>query len=90
LNIHLRLHPTLSDCIKYQGDLLAEGETLLECLRSASIKYPLLGKLLWQDSSEFNPAVLVFLNEQRIERNEFDRQVHEGDQIDLIPAISGG
>ena len=57
---------------------------------AAAIQYPDLGKILWRQGDQINPAVLLFLNDELIRETDLECELKLGDQIDIIPAIAGG
>lgn len=57
---------------------------------AAVIQYPDLGKILWPQGDQINPAVLLFLNDELIRETDLECELKPGDQIDIIPAIAGG
>lgn len=57
---------------------------------AAAIQYLALGKILWRQGDQINPAVLLFLNDELIRETDLECELKLGDQIDIIPAIVGG
>ena len=88
--IEIHLHPNLSERIGSPGKISVEGEMPRDCLMAAAIQYPDLGKILWRQGDQINPAVLLFLNDELIRESDLERELKPGDQIDIIPAIAGG
>jgi molybdopterin converting factor small subunit len=86
----IRLSAPLSERIGSRGEIRVQGDDIEECLKAISIKFPELGKIIWTESDQINPAILIFYKEEVIHGKELKRAVSEGDQIDIIPAISGG
>ena len=86
----IRLSAPLSERIGSRGEITVQGENIEKCLKAASIKFPDLEKIIWPESDQINPAILIFYKEEIVKENELNQSVIQGDQIDIIPAISGG
>ena len=89
-DVIIRLSAPLSERIGSRGEIAVQGNSIEECLKAASIKFPDLKKIIWPESDQINPAILIFYKEEVVKENELKRNVSDGDQIDVIPAISGG
>jgi molybdopterin converting factor small subunit len=59
-------------------------------LRALTERYPELQRLVWGNDGHLNPVMAVFLNERQLRPDEIGTGLQPGDQIDIIPAISGG
>ena len=86
----LRLSAPLSERIGSRGEFMVEGDNIKECLKVASIKFPDLEKIIWSKNEQLNSAIVIFYREEVIKENDLMRSILNGDQIDIIPAISGG
>ncbi len=88
--ITIRLSAPLSERIDSRGEIAVQGYNILECLEDITNKFPQFERILWEESDQLNPAILVFYKEKIIKNNELNHAVADGDLIDIIPAISGG
>lgn len=59
-------------------------------LRALTDRYPQLSRLVWDTDGQLNQVMAVFLNERQLRPEELAIALTPGDQIDIIPAISGG
>ena len=71
-----------------QGRIEVEGASLREALENLFRDAPVLRYHLCEDSGEFRPHVLCFLNDERIV--DLEAPLRDGDRIAFIQAISGG
>lgn len=88
--IIIRLPSSLSERIGSRGEVTVEGHNIEECLKAASVKFAELEKIIWPEKGQLNPAILIFYKDESVTNDELSQAVSEGDQIDVIPAISGG
>jgi molybdopterin converting factor small subunit len=59
-------------------------------LRALTDRYPELSRLVWGADGQLNAVMAVFLNDRQLQSDELAIALQPGDQIDIIPAISGG
>lgn len=90
VTVTVRLSAPLSERIGSRGEIQVEATTVRESLERVVEKYPDFGKLLWSDNKQINSAILVFLEDEKINSSDLERPVENAAQIDVIPAISGG
>jgi len=88
--ISVRLPSSLSERIGSRGEIIVEGRNVEECLKYASEKFPDLEKIIWPEKGQLNPAILIFHKEEPVINKNLKQTVSDGDQVDIIPAISGG
>ncbi len=71
--------------------LEAEGRTLGDAIDNVAGRYPKLAPRLRDTDGSPYPFVIFYLNEEDIRLNGgFDAELHEGDEITIVPAIAGG
>jgi molybdopterin converting factor small subunit len=64
---------------------------LLQVLNAAVEQYPLLRTSLFQPTGEVNPALNFFINLEHVRyRGGLQAHVDEGDDIHIIPMVTGG
>jgi adenylyltransferase/sulfurtransferase len=64
---------------------------LLQALKAAVEQYPLLSTYLFIPTGEVNPALNFFINQEHVHyRGGLQAPVEEGDEIHVIPMITGG
>ncbi len=65
--------------------------SLLEGLQAAVEQYPLLKTCFFTPTGEVHPALNFFINQEHIRfQGGLQAQVEEGDEIQIIPMITGG
>ncbi len=90
VKVTVRLSAPLSERIGSRGEIDVEAATVRESLHQVGDQYPTFKKLIWSDNDQINPALLVFHKDQKLNANDLEKPVQSNDQIDVIPAISGG
>ena len=73
-----------------QKIVTAEGNTVGECLRYLSDKYPTTKKMFIDDKEKMQNHFEVYLNGESIYNTGLDTRVNNGDKIDLVYIIHGG
>jgi molybdopterin converting factor small subunit len=64
---------------------------LLRALQAAVEQYPLLRTYLFTPTGEVNPVLNFFINQEHVRyRGGLQAPVEEGDEIYIIPMITGG
>jgi len=63
--------------------------TVGAALHALTELYPELLRLVWTDG-KLNPVMAVFLNERQLGADELGTDLKPRDQIDIVPAVSGG
>lgn len=76
-----------------QGESFVQVPTgnLLRALQAAVEQYPLLKTYLFMPTGEVNPVLNFFINQEHVRfRGGLQAPVEDGDQIHVIPMITGG
>jgi len=73
-----------------QESILAEGETVVECLRYLAEKFPATKNMLIDDEGKLQNHFEVFLNGESIFNTGSETPVKEGDKLDLVYIVHGG
>ncbi len=89
--VTLTLPTVLANLAEGNKTLEAEGQTLGDAIDHVSGRYPQLAPRLRDEDGTPYPFVTFYLNDQDIRLNGgFDVELHEGDEITIVPAIAGG
>ncbi|MCZ6857604.1 MAG: MoaD/ThiS family protein [Gemmatimonadetes bacterium] len=89
--VTLTLPTVLANLAEGNKTLEAEGHTLGDAIDNVSGRYPQLASRLRDEDGTPYPFVTFYLNDQDIRLNGgFDVELHEGDEITIVPAIAGG
>jgi molybdopterin synthase sulfur carrier subunit len=67
-----------------------EGDTVRACIGAVEAAYPGIGELVFDPAGAQQPFVTLFLNGDELGRDEADRAVVEGDEVEILAAIAGG
>jgi len=73
-----------------EENVRAEGETVGECLKYLSEKYPSTKKMFIDDDGNLRKRFEVFLNGKSTYHTGRETPVNKGDKIELVYIISGG
>jgi molybdopterin synthase sulfur carrier subunit len=83
--------PSLLRDVLTEGSLSVEGNTLAEALEDAYVQLPGLRVHLCDESGRFRKHVLCFLNDVNTRWLETaNPDLHDGDCITILQAVSGG
>ncbi len=89
--VTLTLPTVLANLADGNRTLEAEGCTLGDAIDNVAGRYPKLAPRLRDSDGSPYPFVTFYLNEEDIRLNGgFDAELHEGDEITIVPAIAGG
>ncbi len=89
--VTLTLPTVLAKLADGNRTLEAEGRTLGDTIDNVAGRYPKLAPRLRDTDGTPYPFVTFYLNEEDIRLNGgFDAELHEGDEITIVPAIAGG
>jgi molybdopterin converting factor small subunit len=91
MTVKVALAPALGERIGGRSTVEVEGVTVSEALLHLTERFPALDALVWREGDEFNPFLVVFLNDQDIRDLEGLRtSLRDGDELTLISALEGG
>ncbi len=89
--VTLTLPTVLANLADGNKTLEAEGRTLGDAIDHVAGRFPQLAPRLRDDEGSPYPFVTFYLNDQDIRLSGgFDTELHEGDEITIVPAIAGG
>lgn len=91
MSVRISLAALLAERIAEPKDLELEGASVEEVLRNLSGRYDALAPLLWKASGEFNPFLVVFLNNTDIrDLQGLSTLLNPGDHLTVVSALEGG
>ena len=71
--------------------IAGEGDTVREVIEDALESFPALRVHVFDESGQFRPHVLCFLNETNTRwLDSLEEPVDEGDEMTIVQAVSGG
>ncbi len=71
--------------------VLVQAGSLFRALQAAVEQYPLLETYLFMPTGEVNPVLNFFINQEHVRyKGGLQAPVEEGDEIHVIPMITGG
>jgi len=91
MSVTLHLPTVLSRLAENQRAIELPAGTVREVINGAAKKFPALAPRIRDDQGAPHPFVNIFLNDEDIRFNGgLDASVKDGDEVTLVPAISGG
>ena len=91
MSVRVSLAALLAERIGEPKELELDGASVEEALRDLSGRYDALTPLLWKASGEFNPLLVVFLNNTNIrDLNGLATPLKSGDHLTVVSALEGG
>jgi len=88
MEILMVISPVLRPLVDNRESIRVKGDTVKDCLDSLAQTFPETRK--WVFDVNNHPAIWVLLNGAIVLPGELDRRVQQGDEINLIPLVSGG
>jgi molybdopterin converting factor small subunit len=88
--VRIRFTSLLADRIGGINSVEVAATSVRAALRALTDKYPKVARLVWSEENVVNPMMAIFLNNQLLDAGHLDVAVNTGDQIEIIPAVSGG
>jgi molybdopterin converting factor small subunit len=88
--IKIHIHITHRQFTNGLEVVLAEGNTVGECLNNLIRQYPGMEKALFAKKDKLLNVVEVFLNHAPAYPNELMKPVKDGDEIHLLVMLAGG
>jgi molybdopterin converting factor small subunit len=88
--VRIRFTGLLADRIGGINSVEVAAATVESALRALTGQYPKLTRLVWSGENVVNPMMAIFLNGQLLGAAQLGAAVKAGDQIEIVPAVSGG
>jgi len=66
------------------------ADTPLESLRALESRFPKVGKWLYDERGNLRPQVWVFINGEKVNPEDLNGTLEDGDEVAFLFAISGG
>ena len=88
MTVTILITPVLRPYTGNRQSVKVEGTTVHDCLNRLVARYPETEK--WIFGSSNAPLICIFLNKEVVLSNNLEKNVSEGDVIDLSPVVAGG
>ena len=90
MSITIRI-PALWRPIVDAGHVTLQAESVMTALQTLAQCYPKLATQLFNEQQEVNEALHLFVNNEAIRfRGGLTAPLHDGDEIYIVPMLSGG
>ncbi len=86
----IRFHALFAERIGGVNTAEVEAGDVVGALHALTDRYPDLARLVWLGEGVVNPVMAIFVNDRQVRGEELSAPLQPGDQIEIIPAISGG
>ena len=87
----IRIPPVLRPSVGGEKELIADGASVGDVLRSVAESHPVTRDQLFAGDGELNRYVNVYLNDEDVRVLEgLDTPVGESDTLVILPAMAGG
>ena len=90
MSVYINLHKTHRRYTNGEERIEVEGENVGECLRDLVSKYPPLEKEIFVKGGKLSPVMEIYLNGESTYPKELEKEVKDGDVINLIYMLAGG
>ena len=89
--VDVSLFSYLAEATGGQRRLCVEGRTVRQALSDLARRYPALAARLWDADGSLSPALAVHLTGRALARPDpLETPLAEGDEIVLLPVVTGG
>ena len=91
MSIEVRLAKGLRVHVDVPERVNVNGSTAREAVDDLILAYPALGQYVLDDARRVRQHVNIYINNELIyDRQDLSDQVTDGDQLHILPAVSGG
>ena len=91
MDLTVHLPSLLRSSVGGRDSVVVDAATLREGLETLLVQHPLLRFHLYDDRGRFRTHVLVYYNGESVARmDSLDVPLREGDELEVINAVSGG
>jgi MoaD family protein len=91
VTVTIRVSSPLRDFCGGESELRLPAATVRDVLGELERSHPKLYRAICDDAGRVRPHVNVFVNElHMVERSGLDTRLAPGDEVTLLPAVSGG
>ena len=89
--VEVRFARALQSQARLPASCTASAATAQQAVRAVAAHYPQLERFILDDQRRVRQHVNIFINDTQIhDRIELSDPLHEGDQLHILPAVSGG
>ena len=89
--VEVRFARALQSQARLPASCTASADTAQQAVRAVARHYPQLERFILDDQRRVRQHVNIFINDTQIrDRIELSDPLHEGDQLHILPAVSGG
>jgi sulfur-carrier protein len=76
--------------VDYQNEAVVQADTLGRALDELITRHPKLAEVLYDGSGRVRRTHRVFRNGERVDPNDRDLPLREGDEVTFVTSIAGG
>jgi len=88
--VNVKIPTPLRKFTNQEGDVQAEGDTVIGVIESLEKSYPGIKKRLLDDNGEIRKFINIYVGEEDIRFLKGKETKTEGKEISIVPAIAGG
>ena len=90
MTVQINLASYLRPHAANKESVVVKGNTIGECLKDLTVKYPALKKMLFEDSGKLHDYVSIYAGGDIIYADGMDKSVKDGDMLTILYIIGGG
>jgi MoaD family protein len=90
MTVTVHLFSVLQNIADGQSQIEVTGNTIDQCLENLIVKFPEIKRVLFSLDRSLSGHFSIFVNGESIQQEDMQRMVLSGDDIHIIPSISGG
>jgi molybdopterin converting factor small subunit len=88
--VTVRLSSLLRQATDWQEIVRVDAQTPEECIHAVVTQFPDVEKWIYDKNGKMWDRIQFFLNGKRIARDELDKPIRDGDELNILLNIGGG
>ncbi len=90
MSVKVNINPILHYFDEGQNVVEVNGSTIGECLKELVAKVPGLKKSLFDERGALHDYLEIYINRVRAHPDDYEGPIKDGDELYVMPVISGG
>ena len=88
--VNIKIPTPLRKFTNQEGEVQAEGDTIIELIENLGIKYPGIKQKLLDETGKIRKFINIYVGDEDIRFLQKEATKVEGKEITIVPAIAGG
>ena len=88
--VNIKIPTPLRKFTNQEGEVQADGDTIIELIENLEIKYPGIKQRLLDETGKIRKFINIYVGDEDIRFLQKEATKVEGKEITIVPAIAGG